>query len=861
MKVWAAVAAAVAAAACVARAEAQVFPPPQSIAIRDERVDLRAITLVGASDADAAAIAEATRVLEAAGSRVGRAADPEPRTIPLYVSGPSLAANALAVLERLGVAPPAELPPQGYVLVATPQAIVLAGRDAPGTYWGVQTLRQLLAAEGRRARLPGAVVRDWPAIAHRGVIEGFYGPPWSHQDRLDTIAFCAANKLDTYVYAPKDDPYHRERWREPYPPERLAELGALAREGRARHVQIVFAISPGPTVCHADEGDLAALAAKIDAVRGAGIDAFAILFDDIDPALRCERDRRRFGRDASPLAAAQAHLANRVLRDVLARRGVTAPLLVAPTEYAGMAPSPYRAWLAARLDPSAVVWWTGRDVIPATITEAEGRAARELFRHPIALWDNFPVNDYAPRQLVLGPLLGREPGLARALDAFHANPMPEATASRIGLFTVAAYAWNPEAYDARVTWDAALHATAGAAPRDVLEALRAFADLNRQSPLDSAADGDIAQAIARLWGAGSDRRAIEARARDLDARLVALGRVPDRLRRHFAGSRFLTDIAPWLDELTLALPAMRAAVALARAEAQGDAARAWRARLDLEAKLAPLDAARPIVGRDVVDAFLDRVRADHDASLGTVPRLVTTLGSFDDDRRALALDGDPATWWWSGEPPRPGDTVGVDLGAVRDVRGAVLRMGSTGDPDPQPGDYVRGGAIEASEDGSRWRAIGDMAAANVRLAFSPALRARHLRVRATGEQNDWVRVREIEVDADLPRFATIEAESPARLAVDGLPSTAWDVAGTQPLELALPKPTALASLVVLQGTAAVPITIEIASPGGAWTRAGRTRGSHAAFDLRRGVVERIRLTWPARARGARIHEVIATPAD
>ncbi len=43
----------------------------------------------------------------------------------------------------------------------------------------------------------------------RGVIEGFYGPPWSHQDRLDVLRFMGREGLNTYIYAPKDDPYHR----------------------------------------------------------------------------------------------------------------------------------------------------------------------------------------------------------------------------------------------------------------------------------------------------------------------------------------------------------------------------------------------------------------------------------------------------------------------------------------------------------------------------------------------------------------------------------------------------------------------------------------------------------------------------
>lgn len=61
----------------------------------------------------------------------------------------------------------------------------------------------------------------------RGVVEGFYGEPWSHAERLDLIGFCGGQGLDTWVHAPKDDPYHRGLWREPYPDEELERLGEL----------------------------------------------------------------------------------------------------------------------------------------------------------------------------------------------------------------------------------------------------------------------------------------------------------------------------------------------------------------------------------------------------------------------------------------------------------------------------------------------------------------------------------------------------------------------------------------------------------------------------------------------------------
>ena len=73
----------------------------------------------------------------------------------------------------------------------------------------------------------GACVAEGPVTAVaspvplRGVIEGFYGTPWQQEERLDILAFCRAEGFNAYLYAPKDDPYHREKWREPYPEDKL----------------------------------------------------------------------------------------------------------------------------------------------------------------------------------------------------------------------------------------------------------------------------------------------------------------------------------------------------------------------------------------------------------------------------------------------------------------------------------------------------------------------------------------------------------------------------------------------------------------------------------------------------------------
>ena len=114
----------------------------------------------------------------------------------------------------------------------------------------------------------------------RGLIEGFYGRPWSWDDRIDVARWCAARAMTHYVYAPKDDPLHRSRWREPYGVEALDGFARLIAQGG---LSVGFAVSPGLSMDYDDVDDRRALAAKIDPLLALGVDLVCLALDDLDP--------------------------------------------------------------------------------------------------------------------------------------------------------------------------------------------------------------------------------------------------------------------------------------------------------------------------------------------------------------------------------------------------------------------------------------------------------------------------------------------------------------------------------------------------------------------------------------------------
>jgi hyaluronoglucosaminidase len=588
-----------------------IAPAPKSLTVHGGPLAIPAVAgIVAGAASDASAVQVVTSFLRAAGvRRIVPASDsgPAPHTpLTVWIGGPAENTATAGALDALHARGPSGLPAEGYVLasgrVNGTAAVALSGVDTTGTFYAAQTLRQLVTGPPGHAQLAAVTVRDWPTLAHRGVVEGFYGAPWSQHDRLAQLDFYGAHKLDTYVYAPKNDPYSRDRWREPYPSGTLRQLQALAERAHAQHVRFVYAVSPGQDLCYSSDSDFAALTRKDQALYDVGVRDFAIFFDDISQSLGCAQDQARFGTDPSPLAAAQAYLLNRFQHQFLDSHAGTGPLLTVPTDYSGNADSVYRDRFGALLAAQVIVSWTGPDVVSATVTDADADAAASQFRHPLALWDNYPVNDYAPQRLFLGPLEGRSPALAQhGVSWLIANPMIQAAPSTLPLQTVADYAWSPAQYDPQRAWDVALRQIGGVAAG----ALRIFADNSRSSTLDANESPTLTALADRFWtalGAGDPATAGDRLARYFDAMASA----PAAIRA--ALPDIGTEAGPWLDKLHWYGVAGAAATRTLLAQHAGDATAAWHDRVTMEQAAAQAGGIYQSIAPGVMDAFLDRAR-------------------------------------------------------------------------------------------------------------------------------------------------------------------------------------------------------------------------------------------------------------
>ena len=329
---------------------------------------------------------------------------------------------------------------EGYYLSIEKDKIVVAGHDERGTYYGVQTLKQIMEGE----TLPIITIKDYPDIVARGVVEGFYGTPWTFDDRVRQLKFYGDNKLNTYIYGPKDDPYHRSpNWREPYPADEAKAIEELVDIANQNHVDFVWAIHPGLDIKWTNE-DRDFLMDKFEAMYQLGVRAFAVFFDDIS------------GEGVN--AEKQAQLLNYVDDNFIKVKGDVIPLTLCPTEYNKSWTNIERGYLptlGSKLNPSIHIMWTGDRVISDIDTQGLEWVNKHIERNAY-IWWNFPVSDYVRDHLLMGPAYGLDTEANDLMSGFMTNPMEFAEASKVAIYSVANYAWNINNYDWMATWENAL---------------------------------------------------------------------------------------------------------------------------------------------------------------------------------------------------------------------------------------------------------------------------------------------------------------------------------------------------------------------------------------------------------------------
>ena len=395
-----------------------IFPNPQEETVGSTAFVAAGASyrLTGASDADADAVSALNRVLPV---NAGGTID-----IVIGEAGDAAVSSVAANIPQH---------PQAYYLKVEPSKVTIAGRDGAGTYYGVQSFIQLV----EQGQVPQIEVKDWPLTEVRGVVEGYYGNPWSHEDCIDMCSFFDRVKMNTFIYGPKNDSYHSGgQVFDPYPAAQAANLRALVEEANKHKVDIVWAIHPGSRTATENHSKAKA---KFEAMYELGFRRFAVFFDDV------------FNKNAT----AEAAFVNYLNSEFVKKKNDVKGLIVCHEQYNQAwvdADRVYFTTIASELDADVDIMWTGAAVVDMTLGPSCDWFYSQVSRKPF-IWHNYPCSDYGSRPLLMCPYEPAVTDLYSKISGFTANPMEYYEASKVGLYGMGDFAWNPEAYDAWEAWE------------------------------------------------------------------------------------------------------------------------------------------------------------------------------------------------------------------------------------------------------------------------------------------------------------------------------------------------------------------------------------------------------------------------
>lgn len=445
-------------------------------------------------------------------------------------------------------------------------------------------------------------------FAVRGIIEGFYGAPWTQKKRLEAFDFMARVGMNTYVYAPKDDPYQRAQWRNRYPETELARFRTLLARAGQDGVDFVYSISPGLDIIYSGLADRQALDAKVDQLAGLGIHTIMLSLDDVPEKLGLADTAVYHGN----YALAQAELANWLYTTRRARDPAFV-LWMTPSHYYGTKSDPYLATLGSKLNPAVPLAWTGPMVVSGHITSAQADAFAAIIKRKPLIWDNYPVNDYTyaidkkPR-LILGPLRNRDAGLAEHVAGYLLNPMIQEAASQLPLYTAAAYLANPTGYDPDPAWQEATRRLArGDAAAGVLQEFGSYAQRSAFQSKEAPRLAGALQAYAKGSANGTA---------DLSKQFDSMVSLPTRLAEAVPPG-FYEEVEPWANALHDKGQAGLLALQVEDARARGDAATVRTLLPKLQQALANLKAqqSKAMIAGTLVEDFLAQVIARAQATV------------------------------------------------------------------------------------------------------------------------------------------------------------------------------------------------------------------------------------------------------
>ncbi len=628
---------------------------------------------------------------------------------------------------------------EAYILKVTGNEILIEAQTDRGAHYAIMTLTQLAQLY---EDLPIVIIKDAPRNAIRGVIEGFYGTAWTHEYRKDLFAFMGQNKMNAYIYAPKDDAKHRAQWRVLYTGEELERMTDLIHTANENYVKFIYALSPGGDINLSSgyEADFEKLMAKCQQMYDLGVRDFAIFLDDI-PTL----DAKGHGKLLSDFQT----------RFVMTHEGVS-DLIAITTEYGDPFLTEYTNEIAPLIHEDVVLMWTGPGVIPESITNQSLKHIIKTYDRNVLIWWNYPVNDTLANHLFMGPCVNLEQDLYKSIVGLTANPMNQGYASMVPLFTTGDYLWNPEAYNPQ----ASLAAACNALMPDASEALAEFISMTCASGINKNTDSEELQALLKAFKKENSPETRTA----LKAYFEGMVRSADAILSSDNQS-MVSEINEWLIKYRVYGQMGVLYVEMEEAYAAGSDLDSMLGLLGEYKSLEMSISKNPrLVSASVLATFYATLNSRFSLLLGQAEELscapstpYTNCNHYENFTPDLMTDGDDSTYFWThGDLNTAAGNktgyFGVDLGSVIDIKNVYMVTGVAGS------DALRKGIVEYSTDAKSWTKLYEGSCADELHLTDLAVKARYVRVRSAGQSDGtWTKICAFEVNTNR----TVVSDTPA----------------------------------------------------------------------------------------------------
>ena len=642
-----------------------------------------------------------------------------------------------------------------YYLSIDEKNIVILGKDTDACFYGLTTLKGIFEQTTNVVRC--LEVEDYSDCTYRGFIEGYYGIPWTKDERIELMEYGSKVKSNIYIYAPKDDSYHSTDWRSLYNESDLLDLKEEIETGRRTKTRFAWAIHPFLSSAITDDNyteSVVVIKNKFEQLYETGVRQFVISADDVS-----------VDETKKVNAALQKNLLNE-MSSWCKSKGDCYDLIFVPSAYCYQSETrlniylePYYEELCDGLDQDVEIMWTGNSIC-SSVSTGKWEEFTALTGKKAFMWLNWPVNDYSVKHLMMGKgeVLNQKISYDQEIGftGIVTNPMQQAEESKLSIFAVSDYCWNINGFDCDASYAYSFKTIESNESESLYRLCRHLtnATLYEGRYFDESEEfKPLVENFEEKFYAG-DVSGISS----LIPLYQEIVSDADSFLNNAENLALRDSMRPWIEYLKRMALASEFYLKVIENSLSPDSMTwfetAERYFAEMEEQKAPvlntilynIDYVSVEGGVSVLKPFLNLIRAiaKDEAYLAAGKYLGVTYkgftGVYEGDLNNV-IDEDTDTYVWMDGYPEENAYVRVDLGEITEIKDIRILQGNGKNNDKMSG------VIEVSTDGKNFTEVGtiDGLETIVDLRENP-VSGRFVRIRSTEKGATWVAIRDISVN-------------------------------------------------------------------------------------------------------------------